>query len=351
MEREAALSEGEAAGALRNDDRLEALAIEREDIAQKLKGEVKESEMPDWAKDMGEDTSAKDVDVAVNDESLPWLVWILGNDESLKYLRKRKRSLNKALKEAMAAFETDRSDDIRAQMVDLQNEIDYIAEADSILKETIKAAKEMSGETTNKPKRQEKVESSLRWEHVSVEEAINAAVTSPTAMASMKEAWGLAQRVSRLAFKEGSEEAKSRARDIKRQMREAVKQVTEARERWRKDARAIAKSRAQAAKEINADDEVSSHILKGCYGDIFHKFAVDEESIVYLHRNKNTWDARACHYGSRHISTFKHHFFTACNIRCYHCEGNTGFVKGNISEIVYYERCLPQGLVLFFLSL
>jgi hypothetical protein len=351
MEREAALSEGEAAGALRNDDRLEALAIEREDIAQKLKGEVKESEMPDWAKDMGEDTSAKDVDVAVNDESLPWLVWILGNDESLKYLRKRKRSLNKALKEAMAAFETDRSDDIRAQMVDLQNEIDYIAEADSILKETIKAAKEMSGETTNKPKRQEKVESSLRWEHVSVEEAINAAVTSPTAMASMKEAWGLAQRVSRLAFKEGSEEAKSRARDIKRQMREAVKQVTEARERWRKDARAIAKSRAQAAKEINADDEVSSHILKGCYGDIFHKFAVDEESIVYLHRNKNTWDARACHYGSRHISTFKHHFFTACNIRCYHCEGNTGFVKGNISEIVYYEQRLPQGLVLFFLSL
>lgn len=250
MEREAALSEGEAAGALRNDDRLEALAIEREDIAQKLKGEVEETKMPDWVKDMGEDASAKDVDVAVNDDSLPWLVWILGNDESLKYLRKRKRNLKKVLKESTAAFETDRSDDIRAQMVDLQNEIDYIAEADSILKETIKAAKEMSGETTNKPKRQEKVESSLRWEQVSVEEAINAAVTSPTAMASMKEAWSLAQRVSRLAFKEGSEEAKSRARDIKRQMREAVKQIAEAREQWRKDARAIAKSRAQAAKEI-----------------------------------------------------------------------------------------------------
>ncbi len=340
MEAEAKVSETEAQGALRNEDRLDALSMEREAMLGDVEG-LEEAEAPEWLEILEEAEAEKEnplsrenvlaavkaegkisydaltalwgpdeakalmkrlgpgmfdrkglgldvitqelqskgvpvkdvqqlydtlmepkkeekvLDVPVDAESLPWLVWMLGYKDTAKYLKKRRRTLNKEQREAKEQFDAGREagedvDSLRDVITQAQAELDYIKRALKVV--DAKEKKDKTDDDSNydvdfDPETFETVEGKVDWQQTTVSEAVEGQQVK-TEAATMKDAWTLASRISKIAHREGMKEGRRRASEAKRKIREKAKVAVDARNKWKKEQQERTKARAIAAREM-----------------------------------------------------------------------------------------------------
>ncbi len=186
----------------------------------------------------------QELDVAVDAESLPWLVWMLGRDETRDYLGKRRRAVRNALKEATEAFEADRSDEARQARVAAQRELDYIEAALTELGKDVdpdaRYRVDVDPATLGQPR-----EGRATWSQPTVREAL-AEQMKGTDPVKMRDAWALASRIARSAVGE----SRRQAWEAQKALREQVREAARARQDFQAQQRATVRARVEAARNV-----------------------------------------------------------------------------------------------------
>lgn len=204
----------------------------------------------------------KDLDVAITDETLPWLFYLLGDDEVRRYAASRMRKLNKEIQSLQNSedFET-----LRSRGPEIYKEQDLIREVLSALKRPRqeKAVSESDDSAfigKDVDMSFEPPQGEVTHESIPTQQAADraAGLLREDELISLREAdryaWRRAQRESRKAFLAGKKEAtelgKERIAQLRNEWRARVAEKEERRKQRIADLRARQKERAALKKEI-----------------------------------------------------------------------------------------------------
>ena len=178
-----------------------------------------------WDKLMADDPAVDSkLNVAITDETLPWLFYLLGDDEVLHYAQKRGLALNRELKKASAS---DDHSQLRSRGPEIYKELQLISEIKATLKDAAERKRRPSPDSdagfsgdAEFSADMFKREGEVKRESVPTGEAAEQAAgfMRDDEMISLREAdraaWRRAQRFSRrLAFAAGKREGTSKQKD------------------------------------------------------------------------------------------------------------------------------------------